>query len=626
MNRTEAFCLTSVRIAAAMALMLGVLPPAAAAQRPAVVAQRSAAPAPVRSAPIANIRYEITFDSTTAKSRTLKVGMTFDVAGPGPVLLSLPAWTPGAYELTWFARWVSAFTPTAGERGLAWDKLDYDTWRIQPAGAKSVSVRFDFLADSLDNAMAWARPNFALFNGTNLLPYPEGQSLNFPATVTLRTEPDWLIATGMQSVPQQARTYREGNYHDLVDKPFFVGRMDYDSMQVGGVWTRLATYPAGTLTGPARAQTWGDIAKALPAESAVFQETPWQSYTIMMLFDSSFGGLSALEHTNSHVGIYTPQAIGSPILASITAHEIFHAWNVKRLRPADMVPYVYDRTEPTVWLWVSEGITDYYADLALVRSGVVTPDQFLAQTADKIAKVADAPPTALEDASLSTWIHPTDGSGYLYYPKGSLAGLMLDVLIRDASDNRRSLDDVMRGLYRSTFKAGRGFTGAEWWRAVSAAADGRNFTDFAAKYVDGRDPYPWAEILPLAGLRVATDTVREPRIGLSSGIDSAGRVIVRDVQPGSAGEEAGLRSGDVLLALGDISITDADFGPKFRARFGKEDGQALPIQVERAGQRLTLNGKVRLVPRVESRLEVDPAAPPKAVRVRDGILKGTTGP
>jgi predicted metalloprotease with PDZ domain len=617
MTRTEAPRLALVRLVVAAFAIAG--PPARVA-----VAQK--APPAVQSAPLTNLRYEITFDSTTAETRTLKVAMSFDVAGPGPVLLSLPAWTPGAYELTWFARWVANFTPTGGDRSLAWDKLDYDTWRIQPAGAKSVSVRFDYLADTLDNAMAWARPNFAFFNGTNVLPYPEGRSLDFPATVAIRTEPSWVVATGMQSVPQQAGTYREGNYHDLVDKPFLVGRMDYDSMQVAGVWTRLATFPAGALSGQARAKLWEDIGKVIPVESAVFQETPWPHYTVMMLFDSSFGGLSALEHTNSHLGIYNPQAIGSPILTSVTAHEIFHAWNVKRLRPADMVPYRYDHTEPTVWLWVSEGITDYYADLALLRGGVVTPDQFLGQTADKIAKVAEAPPTALEDASLSTWIHPTDGSQYLYYPKGSLAGFMLDVLIRDASDNRQSLDGVMRTLYRSTWKAGRGFTGAEWWRAVTAAAGGKRFTDFAAKYVDGREPYPWSQILPLAGLKVAADTILEPRIGLASALDSAGRVVVRQVMPGSAGEDAGVRSGDVLLSLGDIPITDADFGPKFRARFGKEDGQPLPIQVERAGQRLTLNGKIRLVPRVQSRLEIDPGAPPKAAKVREGIFKGTTGP
>ncbi|MEO6056749.1 MAG: PDZ domain-containing protein [Gemmatimonadales bacterium] len=598
---------------------------------PLVSQRKGAAPQPAaapQSAPLANLRYEITFDSTTAQSRMLKVALSFDVAGPGPVLLSFPAWTPGAYELTYFARWVANFTPVNGGGGapLGWDKLDYDTWRVNPAGAKSISVRFDYLADTLDNAMAWARPDFVLFNGTNVLPYPEGRGTDFAATVTIKTEPTWLVATGMQSVPPQAGTYREGNYHDLVDKPFFIGRLDYDSTQVAGVWTRLATYPAGALAGPARDQAWADIGKMIPAEAAVFQETPWANYTVMMIFDSAFGGGSALEHTNSHVGIYSPGFIGNPILASITAHEIFHAWNVKRLRPADMVPYRYDRSEPTVWLWVSEGITDYYADLSILRGGIIDVGQFLAVTGGKIATVLENPPTALEDASLSTWIHPTDGSQYLYYQKGSLAGFMLDIMIRSASDNRRSLDDVMRELYRTTWKAGRGFTGAEWWQAVSKAAGGRSFTDFAARYVDGREPYPWAQVLPLAGLKAVSDTVREPRLGLAAARDSAGGVLITQVQPGSVAQEAGVRAGDVLIGLGDIAITDPDFGPKFRERFSTEDGKALPIQVKRDGQTLTLNGKVRLVPRVENRLELDERAGAKAVKVREGLLKGTTTP
>jgi predicted metalloprotease with PDZ domain len=582
-------------------------------------------PAPPVSAPLTNLRYEVTFDSASAKTRTLKVAMSFNVAGPGPVLLSIPAWTPGAYELSFFARWVSGFAPEAGGRPLAWDKLDYDTWRVQPNGAKAVTVRFDYLADTLDNAMAWSRPDFVLFNGTNVLPYAEGRGLDFPATVTVKTEPGWLVATGMQSVPQQAGSYREGNYHDLVDKPFFVGRMDYDSTQVDGRWTRLASYPAGILSGQARRETLDQLGKMIPAEAKVFQETPWPHYTVMMIFDSAYGGGSALEHTNSHVGIYSPGFIGNPILASITAHEIFHAWNVKRLRPADMVPYRYDRSEPTPWLWVSEGITDYYADLAIMRGGIVTPDMFLGTTGDKIAKVSEAPPTALEDASLSTWIHPTDGTEYLYYPKGSLAGFMLDIMIRDASDNRQSLDDVMRQLYRTTYKAGRGFTGADWWRTVSKAAGGKSFDDFNRRYVDGRDPFPWDQVLPLAGLRMVQDTVREARLGIATAMDSAG-IVVTQVQPGGAAEAAGVKSGDVLLALGDIPVTDPTFGQKFRERFGKEDGQALPIRVRRDTQTVTLNGKVRLVARLESRLAPDSSASAKAVRVRQGIFTGTTGP
>src|SRR5207247_4685429 len=116
-----------------------------------------------------------------------------------------------------------------------------------------------------------------------------------------------------------------------------------------------------------------------------------------------------------------------------------------------------------------DGLADYCADLGGRRGGIINDQELLSGTDEKVGKVADAPPTALEDASLSTWIHPTDGSEYLYYPKGSLAGFALDIMIRDASDNRRSLDDVLRELYRTTYKAGRRFTGADWWGAVARA-------------------------------------------------------------------------------------------------------------------------------------------------------------
>jgi S1-C subfamily serine protease len=135
---------------------------------------------------------------------------------------------------------------------------------------------------------------------------------------------------------------------------------------------------------------------------------------------------------------------------------------------------------------------------------------------------------------------------------------------------------------------------------------------------------PWRELLPLAGLQVVSDTLREARLGLSAGQDSSGAVVVRQVLPGGSAEEAGLKAGDVLLALGDIPISDPDFGPKFRQRFGQEEGQALPIKVRRDGQTMTLTGKVRLVPRIESRLAVESTAAPKAARVRDGIFKGVT--
>ena len=593
-------------------------------------AQRATAASDSVSAPLSDVHYEITFDKTTAATRQIKVSMTFATPGSAPVLLSLPAWTPGAYEMTWFAKWVSSFTPTADGRALQWDKLDYDTWRIRPGGAKRITVQFDYAADSLDNAMAWSRPDFALFNGTNVFLYPEGRSADWPATVTVRTSLGWLVASGMTPAPAPnggingtAAAFSARNYHDLVDMPFFVGAFDLDSMKVQSVWMRFASYPKGSVAGPARKEVWDQLAKVLPPEIAVFKDAPFQTYTVMQIADSSFGGASGLEHQNSHVDVLTPFAIGSDFIPSLYAHEIFHAWNVKRLRPADMVPYRYDRPQPTTWLWVSEGITDYYADLAEVRGGVVDSAGFLELTSGKINEVSGAVPVALEDASLSTWVHPTDGTGYLYYPKGSLAGFMLDIMIRDASDNRRSLDDVMKDLYDNTWKKGRGFTGADFWGSVSRAAGGKSFTDFNARYIDGREPYPWATLLPLAGLQFVSDSVREPRLGVFTAADSSGGIKVTGLTEGGAAMQAGVRSGDVLVSVGDVAVTDGSFGEKFRARYGSAaDNAPLAIVVKRGAQNMTLASTLRFTVRTQSRIVVDAKASPKAARIRSGILRG----
>jgi predicted metalloprotease with PDZ domain len=279
---------------------------------------------------------------------------------------------------------------------------------------------------------------------------------------------------------------------------------------------------------------------------------------------------------------------------------------------------------PTAWLWVSEGITDYYAPLAITRGGVVPESYLWENLSGKMQQVDGSTPVALEDASLSTWIHPQDDTGYLYYPKGALAGFLLDVMIRDASDNRRSLDTVMRELYQSDYKNGRGFTGAEWWAAVSRAAGGRSFADFAARYVDGRDPYPYARVLPLAGLRLQTDSARVPRLGVSTTGDSAG-VRVTDVVAGGVAERAGIQVGDQVLRLGEVAVTDSDFGPAYRARYGTAaEGTPLPIVVRRNGREMTLSGTVHFVPVVTTRIAPDPNASAKAVRIRNGIARGET--
>jgi predicted metalloprotease with PDZ domain len=517
------------------------------------------------------------------------------------------------------------FAPTADGKALSWDKLDFDTWRIRSNGARNVRVEFDYAADTLDNAMAWARPDFLLFNGTNLFLYPEGRSFDMPATVTVHTETDWRVATGMAATAATGagalpNTFSASNYHDLVDMPFFVGRFDIDSARISDRWVRLATYPIGSVSGTQRQTVWDQLKKVIPPQVAVFGEAPWTTYTVMQIMDSTYGGASGLEHQNSHVDVVAPAYIGSEFQPSLYAHEIFHSWNVKRLRPADLWPYQYAHAQPTPWLWVSEGITDYYADLAEVRGGVVDAKGFYALAAGKINEVRNVSPVALEDASVNTWVHPVDGTAYIYYPKGSLAGFMLDIMIRDASDNRRSLDDVMRELYQATYKRGRGFTGTEWWNAVSTAAGGKSFTSFNTKYIDGREPFPWDSVLALAGLRAFQEQI--PRLGILTQGDAKG-IQVMNVDPSGAAGAAGVKAGDYLVSVGDIAVEDQTFGAKMRAKFASmAEGTAMPITVRRGTETITLQGKLKFGPG-DLAIDTDSRASAKAVRIRDGILKGS---
>jgi predicted metalloprotease with PDZ domain len=573
------------------------------------------------SAPITNISYEITADSAAVGQRQLGVAMTFNVSGTAPVVLALPAWSPGHYVLLWFARRVSAFSPQQNGAALQWRKLDFQTWQIEPRSAGTVTVRFKYLANAVDRAVAWTAPNFAFFNGTNVFLYPVGRGFNWPARVTIRTEPSWRVATGMDPAPG-TNAFTASNYHDLTDMPFYVGRFAIDSTQIAGKWVRLAWYPASTLTPARRDRTFGWLQKFLPRHIAVFGEAPFRNYTIFQRSDTLVNG-GGLEHQASQVDEVHVSGLDASYLPGLYSHEFFHAWNVKRLRPADLVPYRYDDAQQTTWLWVSEGITDYYGALGLVRGGVNDSTGFFEFIADEISSITSAPPTALSDASFDAWIGATDGSGGLYYPKGGFVGFVLDVLIRDASNNQHSLDQVMRTLYDQIYKRGRGFTSADWWGEVSRAANGRSFTDFARRYVDGREAMPIDSVLALAALRVHTDTLREPRLGVGTATDSSG-ITITQVSPTGAGAAAGLATGDRLVSIGDVAITNDSSFDAFRARYNATSATTLPLVVKRAGQTLTLQLPVRLAPRVRTAVSELPNASEKAIRIRTGILKGST--
>jgi predicted metalloprotease with PDZ domain len=594
-------------------LISGVAASALASQQPRDV-----------SAPISGVEYEVTADSAAVGARELIVTTTLRVGGTQPVILALPAWSPGHYVLLWFANRVTRFTAESDGHALEWRKLDFQTWSIRPRGAGTVKVTFHYAADVVDRAVAWTAPNFAFFNGTNLFLYPVGRGFDWRARVTVRTEPGWRVATGMDPAGAP-NTFTASNYHDLVDMPFYVGRFDLDSTRAADRWIRFALYPAGAMTPARRDRTFGWLQKIVPAHAAVLGEVPFRNYTVFLRTDTVVNG-GGLEHQSSQVDEVLTSQLDAP-LAGLYSHELFHAWNVKRLRPADMVPYRYDDAQPTGWLWVSEGVTDYYGALALSRTGIVDSASAFAQVAGWIANVDFAPPTAVADASLSAWIGGRDASAGLYYPKGALTGLLLDIMIRNGSDNRHSLDDVMRQLYESTYKKGKGFTSSDWWTAVARnAADSSKvpaatarFLEFSRRYVEGREALPLDSILALAALEVERVTIREPRFGITTRTDSSG-VAVASVVPGGAGAAAGLQVGDRLVSVGDVTIAnDGSFGD-VRTKYAGTSLTSLPTVVRRGAETVTLATPVRLVARMETRVVPLPEASTRAALIRHAIF------
>jgi predicted metalloprotease with PDZ domain len=422
-----------------------------------------------------------------------------------------------------------------------------------------------------------------------------------------------------------SQRYRATDFHDLVDHPFLVGRFDFDSTQVQGKWMRLATWPRGSVADKRRVALWDGLSRVVEPLVDVFGEVPWTSYTVIQLASDDFPGMSALEHTESELAIVGAPYLDEPFVLAIHAHELAHAWNVKRLRPADLTPYRYDAAQPTPWLWVSEGLTDYYADLSLVRSGLVDEAGFLEATLTKIDNVANRPATSLEDASLQAWLGVVDGTADLYYDKGSLAGLALDILIRDATNNSSSLDDVMHDLWDRTWKEGRGFTFDDFWNAVARATRGRAWGDFSRRYIDGREPFPWGNWLTRAGWQLRVDSLAEPRLGALLRPHEAG-VLVSSVDKDGAGARAGLREGDVIVKIGGRSTLDPDFGNRWRTYWSARPGAQMPLEVRRGRDTLALTAIVETLSRVDRQIVPDPQASAKARRIRAGILAGRAAP
>jgi predicted metalloprotease with PDZ domain len=573
------------------------------------------------------VRYEV---AVTAPAQQLfHVTAEFPAAGKDTLYLSLPAWSPGAYEIQNYARYVRGFgAKNAARQPLRWDRGDKDTWRVVTGRSDRVTVEFDFLADTIDLSLARLTDDFGQFLGTNLFLFEEGQ-LGRPADVRFRLPAGWQVTTALPSAGNG--TYRAADYHELADAMTFLGRYSLDSLQVDGKWIRIALWPAADYTPAVTRNLRRGIEKMAQVQNRLMGGAPYAVYTVFFNVihePVNFGG--GLEHSASQYDIMPAQAFADPsgtlgdFMYPLLSHEFFHLWNVKRIRPAEMWPYDYRGEQYTPLLWWSEGVTDYYADLTNLRAGLWSPDRFVQNVNDNIQQVEAAPePWSAEDGSAATWINEVYvNSSQLYYPKGSLLGMLLDISIRDATDNAHSLDEVMRTLFTRYYGQGKGFSTADLLgelRAVGMPDVG----GFYQRYVNGRDSLPYEAVFAKAGISVARATASVPFLGVSTGVGANAALEIQAVTPGSAAEAAGVRPGDVLVSVGDIAVSpDQDWASAFRARYRGRAGQPLAITVRRGGQTFTLSAQVR--ERTSARVTLMRVASPtaKQTRIWQGLATG----
>ncbi|HXE59211.1 MAG TPA: hypothetical protein VN607_00845 [Gemmatimonadaceae bacterium] len=452
-------------------------------------------------------RYEIQIDVSGSLGDTLR--------------LQMPVWSPGRYARMDFARNVrDESVQDANGHAVRFDRETGSLWRIYPAGASHVTVRYRVFADNLSGTFSVLDTSHANWNGASLFMYVVGHK---PDSVSLAITPPngWHLINGASTTPDQ-RQFKFANYDEMIDTPTEVARhFDVDSFTVDNRLYRVMVHHNGSQNGYHQGFVHA-VERIVRYENTVVGPPPLTMYTF--LFNVGYDGSDGMEHLYStQIQTRDPWTDSAAVMATVedAAHEYFHVWNVKRIRPMLLGPFDYsaERYQPS--LWVAEGWTQYYGEIALLRSGLVSTDDYYHTLGDVITANLETPGRKQVSARMASFLAPfwdgaatpmrvdRSGSFFSYYTKGEGLALLLDLDIRARTHNARSLDDALRNLKRLSWDApnasyylqGRGYTEDDVVQAASEAA-GADLKPWFDRYVGGVDDPPFAASLAQAGLRL----------------------------------------------------------------------------------------------------------------------------
>ncbi|MFZ0277262.1 MAG: PDZ domain-containing protein [Candidatus Sulfotelmatobacter sp.] len=466
--------------------------------------------------------------------------------------LQLPVWN-ALYQVRDFSQyvnWVRA-KDRAG-RPLAVRALNPSRWQI--AGAEAgATVDYQIFVDSPGPFGAQFNSHHAFFNLAQVLMYPV-EARSAPMVVRFKQVPGgWQVATPLTSMPE-ARFSAE-NYDRLVDSPVEIGDFKESDFDEGGGHFRVivdadaADYDMGKLDGMLR--------KIVAAATSWMDDRPFDNYMFLYHFSRGPAG-GGMEHSYSTaIAVHADVPLQAPeVLESVTAHEFFHLWNVKRIRPRTLEPVDYTRENYTRALWFSEGCTSTAADIIQLRAGLLDERHFERQLASGIAELERRPAhltQSAEESSLDAWL---EGDAYYrrpersisYYNKGELLGVALDLAVREASHGTASLREVFQWMNQNYAKKGRFFADSDGVREAAEAVTHADLGWFFAKYVAGTDQIPWDDFFRGVGLRLIAgkNTIADAGFVASRNFDGP---MIASVTAGTEAERAGLQTGDTILEI-----------------------------------------------------------------------------
>src|SRR5258708_1862338 len=451
-----------------------------------------------------------------------------------------------------------------------------------------------------------------------------------------RTESDFLalqalparrnVATTLnlgtfQAGPETAHTISATNYDEFTDGPIEIG--EFKIFQLPGTEARISVAIDGDNW--KQADVENTLSKICKYEVQLMGGAPYKRYLfIYHIGKAAQGAGGGMEHAN---GTAINVSSGAQI-AGVSAHEFFHLWNVKRIRPASLEPIDCTREQFTRALWFAEGVTSTYGSYTLLRSGIWSKQEFYADLAQQISELESRPANrwqSAEQSSLDTWLDKYDyynGPEFSvsYYTKGQVLGDLLDILIRDRTNNAKSLDDVLRKMNDDFAHNGKPYRDSLDVRLTAEAVAGGSFEDFFSKYVASAEPLPYVTVLAKAGLLLQKQEVVRTKMGFAFERDSDGKPIVKTVDSGSTAERAGLLVGDELSQFNGENVPRR---VEFWLRNKKPD-DALKLKLLRDGRPMEISfaigGKSERIFVVGE----DPQASPRAREIREGLLHGTT--